>query len=173
MRSLVASCQALSFGLTAADFAVDFSCHALVAFFLSLLLVFRTTDAYDRFWEGRKAWAEVVLAFRNLTRQCLTLNIPSKTCTGDDFFSLPIVTGFSLMHQLRENPWGDERVDLAPLVTQHTLEMAASVESRPAFFLALISQHLDEAYAQGTTLEGCRGEGASEAREGEDDALQC
>jgi putative membrane protein len=36
---------------------------------LGLLLVFRTNTAYDRFWEGRKAWGSLVNAVRNLTRR--------------------------------------------------------------------------------------------------------
>jgi ion channel-forming bestrophin family protein len=36
---------------------------------LGLLLVFRTNTAYDRFWEGRKAWGSIVNNTRNLARQ--------------------------------------------------------------------------------------------------------
>lgn len=36
---------------------------------LGLLLVFRTNTAYERFWEGRKAWGTIVNATRNLSRQ--------------------------------------------------------------------------------------------------------
>ncbi|BAS58408.1 MULTISPECIES: bestrophin family protein [Leptolyngbya] len=36
---------------------------------LGLLLVFRTNTAYDRFWEGRKAWGKLVNDTRNLARQ--------------------------------------------------------------------------------------------------------
>ena len=39
---------------------------ALVGFVLSLLLVFRTNTAYDRWWEGRKKWGELVNNSRNL-----------------------------------------------------------------------------------------------------------
>lgn len=35
---------------------------------LSLLLVFRTNTAHDRFWEGRKLWGALVNTVRNLTR---------------------------------------------------------------------------------------------------------
>ncbi|MCS6783359.1 MAG: bestrophin family ion channel [Gloeomargarita sp. SKYBB_i_bin120] len=37
------------------------------------LLIFRTNTAYDRFWEGRKAWGTVVNASRNLARQLLIM----------------------------------------------------------------------------------------------------
>lgn len=42
------------------------SVHALVGFVLSLLLVFRTNTAYDRWWEGRKLWGGFVNNSRNL-----------------------------------------------------------------------------------------------------------
>ena len=34
--------------------------HSMAAGALSLLLVFRTNSAYDRFWEGRKLWGKLV-----------------------------------------------------------------------------------------------------------------
>jgi len=40
--------------------------YSLVGFVLSLLLVFRTNTAYDRWWEGRKKWGELVNNSRNL-----------------------------------------------------------------------------------------------------------
>lgn len=40
--------------------------YSLVGFVLSLLLVFRTNTAYDRWWEGRKKWGEMVNHCRNL-----------------------------------------------------------------------------------------------------------
>ncbi|MEB3293205.1 MAG: bestrophin family ion channel [Synechococcales bacterium] len=39
---------------------------------LGLLLVFRTNTAYDRFWEGRKAWGDLVVSIRSLLRELQT-----------------------------------------------------------------------------------------------------
>jgi putative membrane protein len=39
--------------------------HSLLGFVLSLLLVFRTNTAYERWWEGRKLWGELVNSSRN------------------------------------------------------------------------------------------------------------
>ncbi|MCU7614464.1 hypothetical protein N0B16_08430 [Chryseobacterium sp. GMJ5] len=39
--------------------------HSLLSFVLSLLLVFRTNSAYDRWWEGRKLWGKLVNDTRN------------------------------------------------------------------------------------------------------------
>ncbi len=40
--------------------------HSLLGFVISLLLVFRTNTAYDRWWEGRKLWGNLVNTSRNL-----------------------------------------------------------------------------------------------------------
>jgi len=52
--------------------------HALVGFVLSLLLVFRTNTAYDRWWEGRKAWGSYVNNARNLALKLSTFNLTSE-----------------------------------------------------------------------------------------------
>jgi putative membrane protein len=40
--------------------------HSILGFVLSMLLVFRTNSAYDRWWEGRKIWGGFVNNTRNL-----------------------------------------------------------------------------------------------------------
>jgi putative membrane protein len=40
--------------------------HSLLGLVISLLLVFRTNTAYERWWEGRKLWGGLVNASRNL-----------------------------------------------------------------------------------------------------------
>ncbi|UOX33304.1 hypothetical protein LXD69_14825 [Flavobacterium sediminilitoris] len=40
--------------------------HGMLGFVISLLLVFRTNTAYDRWWEGRKHWGALVNNSRNL-----------------------------------------------------------------------------------------------------------
>lgn len=51
--------------------------HSLLGFVLSLLLVFRTNTAYDRWWEGRKLWGKLVNDSRNFA-------IKIKTILADD-----------------------------------------------------------------------------------------
>jgi putative membrane protein len=41
--------------------------YSLVGFVISLLLIFRTNTAYDRWWEGRKKWGELVNDTRNFS----------------------------------------------------------------------------------------------------------
>lgn len=45
----------------------------LIGLPLAVFLGFRNTAAYDRYWEARKLWGELILRSRNLARQCLHL----------------------------------------------------------------------------------------------------
>lgn len=42
--------------------------HILIGTSLGLLLVFRTNSSYDRFWEGRRMWGNIINESRNLAR---------------------------------------------------------------------------------------------------------
>lgn len=42
------------------------SVYSIIGFVISMLLVFRTNTAYDRWWEGRKKWGALVNDTRNL-----------------------------------------------------------------------------------------------------------
>ncbi|HCS21776.1 MAG TPA: hypothetical protein DIW47_14665 [Bacteroidetes bacterium] len=47
--------------------------YQLLGFVISMLLVFRTNTAYDRWWEGRKLWGALVNASRNLAIKVQTM----------------------------------------------------------------------------------------------------
>ena len=53
------------------------SVYSLVGFVISLLLVFRTNTAYDRWWEGRKKWGCLVNDTRNLSIKIASI-LPDK-----------------------------------------------------------------------------------------------
>ncbi|MCB0699913.1 MAG: hypothetical protein H6551_03495 [Chitinophagales bacterium] len=59
--------------------------HTLLGFALSLLLVFRTNTAYDRWWEGRKQWGALVNTSRNLALKMNAL-LPENDKDTRDFF---------------------------------------------------------------------------------------
>ncbi|PLK45647.1 bestrophin family protein [Emticicia sp. TH156] len=58
--------------------------HSLVGFVLSLLLVFRTNTAYDRWWEGRKIWGSFTNNSRNFALKLATL-LPEKHPSRETF----------------------------------------------------------------------------------------
>ena len=47
--------------------------HGMLGFVISLLLVFRTNTAYDRWWEGRKMWGALVNNSRNFAIKLSTI----------------------------------------------------------------------------------------------------
>lgn len=54
------------FKISADSWAINLpQIHSLLSFVISLLLVFRTNTAYDRWWEGRKPWGDLVNNSRN------------------------------------------------------------------------------------------------------------
>ncbi len=75
--------------------------HSVLGFVISLLLVFRTNTAYDRWWEGRKLWGTLTNISRNLA---IKLNAYVKNDEDRAFFRLMIPNfAFALKNHLREN----------------------------------------------------------------------
>lgn len=82
---------------------------------LGLLLVFRTNTAYDRFWEGRKAWGDIVNNVRNLAR--LILVSVNEICPEDrkeKVAALRLIVAFAVATKLhlRSLPVNSELEDL-------------------------------------------------------------
>lgn len=96
----------------------------LIGLPLAIFLGFRNNAAYDRYWEGRKLWGEILLQSRNFTRQCLNLikhAEPLKAAAGLEDIRVRMVyrtIAFShgLRHLLRNT---DASAELKPLLTQH------------------------------------------------------
>lgn len=75
--------------------------YSLVGFVISLLLVFRTNTAYDRWWEGRRKWGEMVNDSRNLAVKLSTLQFNEE---DNDFFRRMISNfTFATKEHLRRN----------------------------------------------------------------------
>ncbi len=63
--------------------------HSLLGFAISMLLVFRTNTAYDRWWEGRKLWGALVNNSRNLALK-LSVILPENDSQERAFFKKAI-----------------------------------------------------------------------------------
>ena len=74
--------------------------YSLIGFVLSLLLVFRTNTAYDRWWEGRKKWGEMVNNTRNLATK-IAVMIDDKP-TSDYFARMIGNYAYAVKEHLRE-----------------------------------------------------------------------
>lgn len=68
--------------------------HTLLGFAISMLLVFRTNTAYERWWEGRKLWGSLVNNTRNLAMKLNHL-IPAE-CAEDRRLFRELIPAFAL-----------------------------------------------------------------------------
>ena len=85
--------------------------HTLLGFAISMLLVFRTNTAYDRWWEGRKLWGSLVNSSRNLAIK-MAVFLPADDKTERAFFRKIIPAyAFALHHHLRSEKTRTELFD--------------------------------------------------------------
>lgn len=87
------------------------SVYSLIGFVISLLLVFRTNTAYDRWWEGRKKWGELVNDSRNLAVKIGVLKIAS---IDRDFFNRMIPNFAMALKEHLRNGVNFEELDCTP-----------------------------------------------------------
>jgi putative membrane protein len=73
--------------------------HSLLGFVISMLLVFRTNTAYDRWWEGRKQWGALVNNSRGLAIKLSSILPPDDE--KDRAFFRNIIPAFA--HALRNH----------------------------------------------------------------------
>lgn len=78
--------------------------HTLLGFAISMLLVFRTNTAYDRWWEGRKLWGNLVNNSRNLAIK-LNAFLPASDTTSKKFFvqAIPLFAVVLKRHLQKES----------------------------------------------------------------------
>jgi putative membrane protein len=112
------------------------SVYSLLGFVISLLLVFRTNTAYDRWWEGRKIWGQLINDSRNLS-----VKLSSFQLTPDErvFFVRMIPNfAFASKEHLRRG------ADLALLeLTDEEMIKFASKSHIPVYVMQLITQKIE------------------------------
>jgi len=108
------------------------SVYSLLGFVISLLLVFRTNTAYDRWWEGRKLWGSVVNDSRNLSSLLSSLDLNASERTY--YTELIIAFSKSMKEHLRRN-----KLDLP-----FPLDESASVRNQPLWIAHELRKALHE-----------------------------
>ena len=136
----------------------------LIGLPLAIFLGFRNTAAYDRYWEGRKLWGELVFRSQNLARQCRSLISATQPVSADlglddvrvRMISRAIVYAYALRDRLRGKP-ADAASDpsLLPLVSAAEWEAMARSTNPPATLLLRMGDDLAQCVA-GSRLDGCR-----------------
>jgi putative membrane protein len=112
--------------------------YSLIGFVLSLLLVFRTNTAYDRWWEGRRKWGELLNNSRSLA-----IKLKSSQLSKDDiFFFERMIHNFSI--SLKEHLRQGVQLDALEL-TSIEREILAAKKHIPNAIVQLMYARLAEA----------------------------
>lgn len=80
---------------------------------LAIFLAFRNTTAYERYWEARTLWGELVVVARNLTRQILVWMPQLPRAERLALLQALIAVAYSLKDQLRQQAPSPELVALS------------------------------------------------------------
>jgi len=111
--------------------------YSLIGFVLSLLLVFRTNTAYDRWWEGRKKWGSLVNDSRNLA---LKINSMVDLKTDLEFFGRMIPNyAFAMKEHLREGVLVEE----LQLTEEEKVDIS-KVDHKPSYVAMKMYERLDD-----------------------------
>ncbi|MDI1304202.1 MAG: bestrophin family ion channel [bacterium] len=91
--------------------------HGMLGFVISLLLVFRTNTAYDRWWEGRKMWGSLVNNSRNLA---IKLSVMLEDEKDKAYFRKIIPSYASILNKhLKDEETGKQLFDDVDLEIDH------------------------------------------------------
>ena len=111
---------------------------SLVGIALAVFLGFRNNASYDRWWEARKLWGQLLNEARALTRQALTL--PNRQLPKEDVGDFLAALGalpHALRHQLRGS---DPREDLAARLPVALFERVMASRYRPATLMLYLGE---------------------------------
>jgi ion channel-forming bestrophin family protein len=111
---------------------------SLIGIALAVFLGFRNNASYDRWWEARKLWGQLLNESRSLTRQVLTLTsrqIPKEEL--DEFLIALQAMPHALRHQLRKS---DPREDLAVRLPEALVERVMASRYRPATLMLFLGE---------------------------------
>lgn len=111
---------------------------AILGTCISLLLAFRTSQAYDRWWEARKAWGSIVNNSRNLVRQAIAYFGSSENgkLYVNRIAKMQIAWNYSLACQLRGVP---PVADIERVLTEVDVNYPSNV-SNPAIIISAAQQ---------------------------------
>ncbi|MDN3548701.1 bestrophin family protein [Mucilaginibacter aquaedulcis] len=118
------------------DLTIPLGVSAMVGTLLSLLLAFRTSQSYERWWEARTVWGAIVNDSRTLIRQLVQFlpNDENKAGYIEKMAIRQSIWCYTLAESLRKCPSSEK-------VTQYINELGADSDNRPNM---LLSKHAEE-----------------------------
>lgn len=112
------------------------SVYSLLGFVISLLLVFRTNTAYDRWWEGRKIWGQFINDTRNLSVKLVNFKITEEE---RDFFTR-MIPNFALAS--KEHLRNGTDLNLLDLTDEERIKFN-SKRHIPLYIIQVITQKIE------------------------------
>ena len=119
----------------------------LMGLTLAIFLGFRNTVAYQRWWDARILWGELIVACRNGTRQTLAFLPEASEATRRELVHSLIAFAYAMRHHLRGK---DPSADLAPWLPPQALATIMAAPNRPTALLA----HMGVAFASAARTAG-------------------
>ena len=113
---------------------------------MGLLLVFRTNTAYERFWEGRKAWGTLINTVRNLSRSIwISIEENEPRDHHEKIVVLRLLVAFAVATKLhlRSEEMNEEISDLMPQKYYEQLQRMNNPALEVAFW---IGNYLQQQY---------------------------
>ena len=108
---------------------------------LAIFLGFRNTVSYDRFWEWRKLWGQLMIDARSFARECMMFAPQVSTQELRYRIYLMIAFVYTLKHHVRgTSPYED----LRPLLWPRDVEKIMAANNRPNMVLHMLGQMLGE-----------------------------
>lgn len=156
---LLAAGLGLAVAVGQRDFPAAFPSFTFVPFSLiglafSIFLDFRNTASYERYWEGRKLWGQLVIDARSLSRQLLTLMGPvAETAHAGETQRVAhgmvrkvVAFAYALKHHLRGT---DATNDLVSFWPSAELAPLLARSNPPDAILLSLSTDLRQCYLRG------------------------
>ncbi|MBT9544869.1 MAG: hypothetical protein IV090_05720 [Candidatus Sericytochromatia bacterium] len=119
---------------------------------LSIFLGFRNSSSYDRFWEGRKLWGQLVNTCRSLSRQVLSyLQVQdlSEDQALKDFQREIIYLQIAYVHALRQHLRGHSFESLNVWLSEADLKALMGSSNPPMYLMNQLSARLAQAGQRG------------------------
>jgi putative membrane protein len=131
----------------------------LIGLPIAIFLGFRNNAAYDRFWEGRKLWGELVLRSRNFSRQCQSLiNYPQAAVASNGLSDIRvrmIYRAIAFSHTVRDLLRNQAPApELQALLQESEWQQLQTAGNKPDFLMQKMGMDLQLCLQQGR-IEGC------------------
>ncbi|AMP36040.1 bestrophin family protein [Ralstonia syzygii subsp. celebesensis] len=120
---------------------------SLVGIALAVFLGFRNNASYDRYWEARKLWGQLLNDARSMARQALTLPRGAEAAAVREFAQVLGALPHALRHQLRRT---DPREDLSARLPAPVFERVMASRYRPAAIMLWLGEWVQRRAGEGS-----------------------